>query len=247
METIILEEKRITHQNDEVAIHDLGDGIGCLAFRSKGNSISPTVREFLLNAVSWHLLGYDGLVIGNQSKNFSVGANLYSIKEDIDKRNFKAFDDRVRSFQTMTMTIKLSRKPVVAAPYRNTLGGGLEVALHAQQRIALRKSFMGLVEIGVGLIPGGGGTKECALMVGRTDPARNEQVLKDAFNKLVTRSVSGSAEQAVELGYLKKTDRIVEMPEELIGGAKELCLELLAKGIPNKDRGSGHPPWEAGL
>lgn len=233
METIILEEKRTTHEIEEAVIHDLGDGIGCLAFRSKGNSISPAIREFILKVATEDLLGYDGLVIGNQAKNFSVGANLFSIKEDIDKKNFQAFDDRVRSFQTMTMAIKQSKKPIVSAPYKNTLGGGLEVVLHTHARVALKKSFMGLVEVGVGLIPGGGGTKESALRAGHAASAGAEEqarVLLRTFDQLAIRTVSSGAKEAKKFGYLQSTDQIVENPEELLGSAKELCLTRLANG-----------------
>jgi len=247
MEQIMLEEKKITHEIEEAAIHNLGDGIGCLAFRSKGNSISPAIREFILKVATEDLLGYDGLVIGNQAKNFSVGANLFSIKEDIDKKNFPAFDHRVRSFQTMTMALKQSKKPIVAAPYKNTLGGGLEVVLHAHARVALRKSYMGLVEVGVGLIPGGGGTKESALLATHAAGAGEQtRILKKTFERLVIRTVSANAEEAKEFGYLQPADQIVETPEELIGSAKAVCLARLADGLTGKGEERVLLPGKAG-
>jgi 3-hydroxyacyl-CoA dehydrogenase len=130
----------------------------------------------------------------------------------------------------MTMAIKHSRKPIVAAPYRMTLGGGLEVALHASARVALYKSFMGLVEVGVGLIPGGGGTKESALLIGAAEPEKREETMKAVFRKLVTRAVTKNAGDALEQGYLSPGDLIAATPGQLIACAKMLCAEMIRSG-----------------
>lgn len=227
MEIINLGEKKVIACNEEAALLDLGDGIGCLEFRSKGNSISPLVREFILELAGNGFNGLDGLVIGSQSKNFSVGADLFAMKKSIDEKQFDAFEKRIASFQAMTSSLKYSGKPIVAAPYKMVLGGGLEVSLHCHARVALAKTFMGLVEAGVGLIPGGGGCKEAALLIGKTPREQREQVLVATFEKLLLKKVSKDAAEAKLLVYLKPDDIVVESNEELLGAAKNKCLELV--------------------
>ncbi|MDR1132398.1 MAG: enoyl-CoA hydratase/isomerase family protein [Oscillospiraceae bacterium] len=243
---IVLSDRKVVCSNAEAALLELGDGIACVQFLSKGNSITPSVREFLLELVSDDLKGFDGLVIGTQGKNFSVGANLTTMKEGIDNKDFAAFEKRVRAFQQMTMAIKYSKKPIVAAPYGMTLGGGLEVVLHTSARAALNKSFMGLVEVGVGLIPGGGGTKESALLVGNAAPDKREEIMKAVFRKLLTRTVTKSAEDALEKRYLEPGDLIVTAREPLIAWAKTLCLELLEAGYVPGEAASVTLPGKTG-
>lgn len=231
MEKILLSDKKAVHQNEEAALLDLGEGIACLQFRSKGNSISPVVKELILETLDKDLYGFDGMVIGSQAKNFSVGANLFTMKHNLDTKNYKAFEFNVSQFQEITKYLKHYDKPIVAAPYKMTLGGGLEVALHCHARVALSKSFMGLVELGVGLIPGGGGTKESAILVGQASKEKKEEVLKTVFEKLLLRKVSTNAEDARKMFYLKDNDGIVEDPEELITAAKIKCRDLVKKDI----------------
>lgn len=231
MHTINLAEKRVIDSNEEVALLDLGDGIGCLEFRSKGNSISPRVREFIMELVGNGLDGLDGLVIGSQSKNFSVGADLFAIKNSIDNKQFVAFEKKIAAFQDMTRMLKVSAQPIVAAPYKMVLGGGLELALHCHARIAFEKTFMGLVEAGVGLIPGGGGAKEAALRIGNTPKAQQDNELISTFEKILLRKISNNAADAKVLGYLKAEDLVVDDNQKLLFAAKEKCLELVRHGL----------------
>lgn len=230
MDVINLTDKKILASNEETVLFDLGDGIGCLEFRSKGNSISPRVREFIQELVSNGLDGLDGLVIGSQSKNFSVGADLFAIKNSIDNKQFVEFEKKIAAFQTMTRLLKSSAKPIVAAPYKMVLGGGLEVALHCHARVAFTKTFMGLVEAGVGLIPGGGGAKEAALRIGHTPKAQQDNELISTFEKILLKKISKDAADAKVLGYLKADDLVVEDNQELLLAAKEKCLELVLHG-----------------
>jgi 3-hydroxyacyl-CoA dehydrogenase len=243
---IVLSKQPVVYNNEEAALLDLGDGVGCVQFRSKGNSITPAVRNFLLEIVTNGLKGFNGLVIGTQDKNYSVGANLATMKEGIDNKDFAAFEQRIRSFQKMTLSMKYSQKPIVAAPYKMTLGGGLEVALHAHKRVALHKSFMGLVEVGVGLLPGGGGTKESALLVGAAPAESRDEVMKKVFHKLLARTVTKHAIDALDHQYLAAGDVIVTTPEDLIDYAKTEVLRLLENGFKPKDPVSVTLPGKQG-
>nr|WP_312576889.1 enoyl-CoA hydratase-related protein [Sedimentibacter sp.] len=231
MKNIITSELEVIVSNEDAVLVDIGDGIGCIEFKSKGNSITPLVRDFIENVIDNDMYGLNGLVIGNQSKNFSVGANLFSMKKSIDDRDFESFNKKVKNFQRMTSKIKFSKKPIVAAPYKMTLGGGLEVALHCHQRVALDKSFFGLVEVGVGLIPGGGGTKESALIIGNATEEVKDEVIIETFNKLIQRSVSKNADDAKKLNYIKDFDTIIADKEMLIDIAKQKCMELIKSGF----------------
>lgn len=231
MQRIFLSEKPIVQRTDEAVLRDLGDGIGCIQFLSKGNSITQSVREFLLKVTAENLMGFDGLVIGSQDKHFSVGANLVSIRERIERKAFEALGRQVASFQTMTRTVRACRKPIVAAPYGMTLGGGLELTLHAHARVALNKCHMGLVEPGVGLIPGGGGTKEIAFRIAEKPACDQEQARRNILRALLTRTISKNAQDAVSLGYLSETDDIVQEREDLIAAAKQRCLSMVRKGL----------------
>jgi len=238
MEQIILANRRAICQNEEAALLDLGDGVACLEFRSKGNSISPAVKQFTLTVLADGMSGFDGLVIGSQAKHFSVGANLAFIRKQIEEKNFNLFELNVGTFQAMTTMIKCYHKPIVAAPYRGTLGGGLEIALHAHARVALSTVAMGLVEVGVGLLPGGGGTKELALLAGSVPEKDRWPLMRSLFETLLTRGVSTDAEHAKKMHFLKASDVIVSDPADLIAAAKEQCLRLIQKGTapPSKER-----------
>ncbi|WP_186565130.1 enoyl-CoA hydratase/isomerase family protein [Lawsonibacter celer] len=243
---IQLSDLRTVYSNEEAALLDMGDGIGCLQFRSKGNSISAPVREFIVELLAHNLYEFDGMVIASQSKHFSVGANLVNMKNNIDAKNFTAMENNVRSFQSMTAGIKYSKKPIVAVPYRMTLGGGLEVVLHSSARVALGKCYMGLVETGVGLLPGGGGTKCTAMLLdGLTGQALEETLIR-LFDKLIFGKVSKNAQEAREMMYLYEDDIIVEEEEDLIAVAKARCLDLIAEGYQPPAAGAAVLPGKAG-
>lgn len=224
-----LNQLPVVASNAEAALLDIGDGIACLEFRSKGNSISPVVREFVLETLANHLNSFDGMIIANQGKMFSAGADLTSIRKHIEEKNFAELESRVHSFQSMTYQIKYCPKPIVAAPFNMTLGGGLEIALHAHARVALSKCYMGLVEVGVGLIPGGGGTKQSAIIAQAVPEADRDNALLTIFQKLLCRTVSKNGEEARKLLYINSDETIVEEAADLIPTAKRTCLELVKK------------------
>mgnify|MGYP001443609633 FL=1 len=177
---------------------------------------------------------YEGLVIGNQGKNFCVGANLALMLMEAQDHNFFELDLVVRQFQNMTMNIKYSEKPIVAAPFNMTLGGGAEVTLPAASVQASIETYIGLVEVGVGLIPGGGGTKELYLKMLRGMPEGVHfdlmKVANAVFERVATAKVSTSAEEARELGYLNHYDGISVNPDHLLYDAKQRVLALAKMG-----------------
>lgn len=225
-----LDTLKTAASHEEAALLDMGDGIACLQFRSKGNSISPRVREFIVDILAQGLYDFDGVVVATQGKHFSVGANLVSMRERIEAKNFIAMEEGVAAFQAMTASLRRSKKPIVAAPYRMTLGGGLEVALHCSARVALEKCYMGLVESGVGLLPGGGGTKCCALAGQHLPESQRDEAMLRVFEKLILGQVSKNAEDARQMLYLTPADLIVQDEDALIDTAKAHCLSMVREG-----------------
>jgi len=173
---------------------------------------------------------YEGLVIGNQGKNFCVGANLALMLMEAQDDNFFELDMVIRQFQNMTQNIKYSEKPVVSAPFQMALGGGAEITLPAASVQASQETYMGLVEVGVGLIPGGGGTKELYLKMLRDMPEGVDfdlsKVANTVFERVAMASVSTSAMEARENGFLNKYDGISVNPDHLLHHAKQRVLAL---------------------
>ena len=225
--------------NKDAALLDLGDGVSCLEFRSKSNTITDLVVEMIGQTIEEVQRNYLGLVIGNQSKNFSVGADLAMIGKLASEKKFAELERIVHNFQIANMAIKYSCKPVVAAPYGMTLGGGAEIAMHSHLVYASAETYLGLVEVGVGLIPGGGGTKElllkCTQELSETPENDLTPALRKAWETIATAKVSGSAHDAIKKGYLRKNDRIVMSQDYLIDEAKDAVLYLSE---------SGFRPWQ---
>ncbi|WP_188454045.1 3-hydroxyacyl-CoA dehydrogenase/enoyl-CoA hydratase family protein [Virgibacillus oceani] len=224
----------VIKKNTGASLIDLGDGVAGLEFHSQSNAIGLDIIQmvnFTLDEVSKN---YEGLVIGNQGKNFCVGANLAMMLMEAQDDNFFELDMVVRQFQNMAMNIKYSEKPVVTAPFNMTLGGGAEVSLPAAAIQASAETYMGLVEFGVGLIPGGGGTKELYLKQLRNMPKGVDfdlsKVANDVFEKVATAKVSTSAAEARENGYLNSSDGISVNPDHLLSDAKERVLALAKAG-----------------
>src|SRR5690625_302836 len=182
---------------------------------------------------------YEGLVIGNQGRNFCVGANLALMLMEAQDDNFFELDMVVRQFQNMTMNIKYSEKPVVAAPFNMSLGGGAEISLPAAGIQASQETYIGLVEFGVGLIPGGGGTKELYLKMLRNMPEGVDfdltQVANTVFERVAMAKVSTSAAEAVENGYLNKNDGISVNADHLLFDAKQKVLSLAKQDIKHQN------------
>ncbi len=221
-------------RNAGASLIDLGDGVVCLEFHSKMNTIgSDTVS--MIHAGLKALNGdFDAMVVGNQGANFSVGANLMLILMGIQEGEWEEIHQAVRAFQNANMALKYAPKPVVAAPFGLTLGGGVEMMLHATRVRAAAETYLGLVESGVGLIPAGGGTKEMLIRAMDSVPSDPEADpflnLKEVFLNIGMAKVSSSAEEARKLRYLTAKDTISMNRDRLIADAKQLALDLLKLG-----------------
>lgn len=224
----------VIKKNAGASLIDLGDGVAGLEFHSQSNAIGLDIIQMVNYALEEVGRNYKGLVIGNQGKNFCVGANLAMMLMEAQDDNIFELDMVIRQFQNMGMNIKYANKPVVAAPFNMTLGGGAEVSLPAAAIQASPESYIGLVEFGVGLIPGGGGTKELYLKELRNLPEGIHfdltKVANDVFEKVAMAKVSTSAAEARENGFLDNQDGISANPDHLLQDAKEKVLELARAG-----------------
>lgn len=220
----------VVKKNTGASLVDLGDGVALLEFTSPNNSIGLDVMQMVNQSIEEVEKNYEGLVIGNQGKNFCVGANLALMLMEAQDDNFFELDMVIRQFQNMTQNIKYSRKPVVTAPFQMSLGGGAEITLPAASVQASQETYMGLVEVGVGLIPGGGGTKELYLKMLRDMPEGIDfdlsKVANTVFERVAMASVSTSAVEARENGFLNRYDGISVNPDHLLSDAKERVLAL---------------------
>ncbi len=236
----IKKQKGTIKQNSGASLIDLGDGIALLEFHSKNNAIGFDIIQMINYAVDELEKNYKGLVIGNQGKNFCVGANLAMMLMEAQDDNIAELDLVVRHFQQAMMKIKYSTKPVVAAPFGMTLGGGTEVCLPAAAIQASAETYMGLVETGVGLIPGGGGNKELYIRHLESLPAGVEvdliKVALSVFEKVAMAKVSTSAEEAREFHFLRNADGISVNSDHLLYDAKLAVLALSEKGYKPKVR-----------
>ncbi len=224
----------VIKKNTGASLIDLGDGVALLEFHSPNNAIGLDVIQMINESIEEVDKNYKGLVIGNQGKNFCVGANLALMLMEAQDDNFFELDLVIRQFQNMAMNIKYSNKPVVTAPFNMTLGGGAEVTLPAAAVQASAESYIGLVEVGVGLIPGGGGTKELYLKMLRDMPQGVDfdlsKVANKVFERVATAAVSTSAEEARENGFLNRFDGISANPDHLLYDAKQKVLSLSSAG-----------------
>ncbi|MDQ4128447.1 MAG: 3-hydroxyacyl-CoA dehydrogenase/enoyl-CoA hydratase family protein [Actinomycetota bacterium] len=225
-------------RNDSASLIDLGDGVLCLEFHSKGNALDAATVE-MGNAALEALERDDvvGLVIGNEGRNFSVGANLGEVVNSVQSGNLGRVGESVEALQNLLMGFRFVPKPVVAAPRGQTLGGGLEVCLHADRVVAAGETYMGLVEARVGLIPAGGGTKEMARrLVGgplRVSPNLPPlPLVQKAFEQIALAKTSASALEAREMRFLEDDDRVVMNPEHLISAAKREVHDLADGYVP---------------
>ncbi|GAB4246540.1 3-hydroxyacyl-CoA dehydrogenase/enoyl-CoA hydratase family protein [Deferrisoma sp.] len=234
---VLADLKRIErewYRNPEASLIDLGDGVACLEFHSKMNAIGGGIMQAIHKAMAEAGTRFDALVIGNQGENFSVGANLMMLLFEALEGNLPEIDAMVRAFQNATMALKYAPVPVVAAPFGRVLGGGAEVVLHSHRVQASLETYMGLVEVGVGLLPAGGGTKELLLRWMSRYPegtgADPMPFVQKAFEAIGMAKVSLSAREAFDLGFLRTGDRITMNREHLIHDAKRAALDLLETG-----------------
>jgi 3-hydroxyacyl-CoA dehydrogenase len=226
--------KKEIKKNSDASLIDLGEGVVCLEFHSKMNTIGADTVEMIHAGLKTLNEGFDAMVIGNQAANFCLGANLMMILMTIQEGEWDALHRAVRDFQNANMALKYAPKPVVAAPFGLTLGGGTELILHATRVRAAAETYLGLVEAGVGLIPAGGGTKEMLVRTMDAVPADPEAdpftFVKEVFLNIATAKVSTSAEEARKLGYLSAKDSISMNHDRQIADAKQLALHLARLG-----------------
>ncbi len=219
--------------NSGSAIQDLGDGIINFEIRSKMNSLGGEVLDGLNRAIDLAEKEYDGLVIANQGANFSVGANLAMILMMAIDQDWDDLNMAIAYFQKSMMRVRYSSVPVVVAPHGMTLGGGCEMTMHADRVVAAAETYIGLVETGVGVIPGGGGTKEMALRVSKDfhkDDVKNNR-LRDMFMNVAMGKVATSAYEAYDMGILENhKDIVVVNKNRQIKSAKNVALLLAEQG-----------------
>lgn len=228
-----LRESKKVWSNSESCILDLGDGILNLEFHSKMNTIGGGVLQGINKAIDMAEKEYEGLVIGNQAANFSVGANIGMIFMMAVEQEYEELNMAIKYFQDTMMRVRYSSIPVVVAPHGMTLGGACEMSMHADKVVAAAETYMGLVEFGVGVIPGGAGTKEMTLRAADTfKPGDVElNVLREYFLAIGMAKVSTSAYEAYDLGYFQKgKDIVVVNKDRLIAEAKKHALHLAEAG-----------------
>jgi len=217
-------------KNSECTVHDIGDGVMCLEFTSKSNSIGEGIGKGLAEAIALaEAEGWQGVVIGNNATNFTVGANLMPVGMMAMQKQFKDLDKMVNDFQQLTMLCRTSKVPVVVATQGYVFGGGCELAMHADATVMAAESYVGLVEVGVGLIPGGGGTKEMALRASDNYFDGDVQIptLISHFKPIATASVSTSAYEAYEYNLMLNTkDEVAINGTRNIAKAKELVVSM---------------------
>ncbi len=229
------DQNKVVAENAGATLIDLDDGVLCLEFHTKMNAIDPNIIEMIHKGVDLIEQSYEGMVIANSSDHFSVGANLLMILMYARQKKWDAIEEMVTSFQQANQRLKYSCKPTVAAPVGMALGGGCEVCLGANRIQAAAETYMGLVEVGVGLIPAGGGTKE---MMRRIIGSLPKGTGTDTF-LLVQRTleiigmakVATSADEAREFGFLGAADGVSLNRDRRIGDAKHMVLDMAERGF----------------
>jgi 3-hydroxyacyl-CoA dehydrogenase len=229
-------------KNSSASVVDLGDGVACIEFHSKMNTLGTDIVQLVSQTLKPGGPGdnFEAFVITNDAPNFSAGANLMLLLMSAQEEEWDDIDLAIRQFQAMTQAIKFSPKPVVIAPFAMTLGGAVEMSLHAALRQPHAELYMGLVEVGVGLLPGGGGSKEMVLRAidsasavrpgGRGESVEFMEAMKRMFETVAMAKVSTSAHEARGLGLLSSSDRITMNRDRLLTDAKERALELVTSG-----------------
>lgn len=228
-----IKQSNVLWSNAGTTITDLGDGILNLEFYTKMNTIGTEVIQGINKAIDLAEKSYRGLVVYNEGQNFSAGANVGLIFMMAAEQDYDELDMAIRMFQKTMMRIRYSAIPVIAAPHNLTLGGGTELCLHADKVVAHAETYMGLVEFGVGVIPGGGGTKEFTLRLADDHKDGDVKInqLRNRFLTIGQAKVSTSAQEAFELGYLRPgIDETIVSRNYQLAYAKKCAIELADKG-----------------
>lgn len=233
------ERTPVVQGNAGASLIDLGDGVLCCEFHSKMNSIGADLVAMIQAGIHRLHSDFDAMVIANQAPNFSVGANLMLLLIGAQEGEWDDIHMAVRQFQRINMAIKYAPRPIVVAPQGMALGGGCEISLHGARIHAAAEAYIGLVETGVGLIPGGGGTKEMLIRANEDAAAAGDDLdlfhaLKPIFENIAMAKVSTSGEEARSLGYLRASDLISMNRDRQVADAKQTALAMVRAGY--------HPP-----
>jgi 3-hydroxyacyl-CoA dehydrogenase len=239
------EAGREVERNSGASLIDLGDGVACVEFHAKMNAIGADLIAMMHKGLKRLETDFDAMVIANQAVNFSVGANLMLVLVGAQEQEWDELHMAVKQFQNINLAVKYAPKPVVVAPQGMALGGGCEVGLHAAKIQAAAEAYIGLVETGVGLIPGGGGTKEMLIRANEHAAGGADldlfHALKPVFETIAMAKVGTSAEECRDLGFLRREDGVSMNRDRLVADAKETALALV--------RGGYKPPaasWQEG-
>ena len=228
------EAGREVERNSGASLIDLGDGVVCCEFHAKMNAIGADLISMIHKGLKRLETDFAAMVIANQAVNFSVGANLMLVLVGAQEQEWDELHMAVKQFQNVNLAIKYARKPVVVAPQGMALGGGCEVSLHGARIQAAAESYMGLVEAGVGLIPGGGGTKEMMIRANEHAAGGEEldlfHALRPVFESIAMAKVGTSAEENRDLGFLRREDGVSMNGMRLVGDAKQAALSLVRGG-----------------
>lgn len=231
---IILKQQNVVSQNSGASIRDMGDGVACLEFHTKMNALDDDIMNMAIEAFERLETDFDGLVIGNEAENFSAGANLFMMVVGAQQGMWEMLEAAVKKLQDLNMRMRYSPKPIVVAPAGLTLGGGCEITMHASRVVAAAETYIGLVELGAGVIPAGGGTKEMLRRilnpVMRIENAEPLAALQRAFLQMGQAKVATSAEEARGMNILSPADRIVMNRDHLLAQAKKEVLHMVATG-----------------
>lgn len=224
------EAGREIEKNSGASLIDLGDGVVCCEFHSKMNAIGADLIAMLHKGLKRLTTDFDAMVIANEAANFSVGANLMLVLVAAQEQEWDEIHMAVKQFQNVNLALKYAPKPVVAAPQAMALGGGCEISLHAARIQAAAEAYIGLVEAGVGLIPGGGGSKEMLIRANERAASGDDldlfHALRPIFETIAMAKVGTSAEESRDLGFLRREDGISMNRDRLTADAKEVALAL---------------------
>ncbi len=226
--------KKLVSENTGASLFDIGDGVALVEFHTKMNALDDDIFAITTEALDRAEKDFDGLVIGNEADNFSAGANLFMVVMAAQQKMWDTLEGAVKKLQDMNMRMRCFPKPVVVAPAGLALGGGCEVTMHASRVVAASETYIGLVELGAGVIPAGGGTKEIMRRIinppMRTDNAEAFPFIQRAFLQIGQAKVATSAEEARAMGIITSCDRIVMNREHLLTEAKREVMRMAAAG-----------------
>ncbi|RPH59972.1 MAG: 3-hydroxyacyl-CoA dehydrogenase/enoyl-CoA hydratase family protein [Chloroflexi bacterium] len=231
---VLLKDQKVIIQNAGATMYDMGDGVACVEFHTKMNALDDDIFELTSGALDRLETDFDGLVVGSEAENFSAGANLFMVVVGAQQGMWETLEGAVKKLQNMNMRMRYSPKPVVMAPAGLALGGGCEVTMHGSRVVAAGELYIGLVELGAGVIPAGGGTKEMLrrlvnpLM--RTPGVDALLPLQKVLEQIGQAKVATSAGEARQFGILGPADRIVMNREYLLAEAKKEVLHMVATG-----------------